>query len=162
MCSPDRVYSAGKHVERKEGRRRHVYIDSEGNPSIGIGFNLHRPGAALALSRVGANYDDLVSGRADLSELQIDALFARDLADSIEAAADVCPSLGSLPLPAQIALVDMAFNLGRTGLAGFRGMLAAIARGDMETAAVEALDSLWARQVGERAVEDAALLRKSA
>jgi GH24 family phage-related lysozyme (muramidase) len=162
MCSRDPLYSAGKLIERHEGRRSHVYHDTEGHPTIGIGFNLDREDAALALFRVGAYHGELVSGRADLSDPQIDALFARDLADSTDAARECCPGFDSLPIGAQLALTDMAFNLGRAGLSRFVGMLAAIGRGDMEAAAVEALDSLWARQAGERAVEDAALLRGQA
>jgi GH24 family phage-related lysozyme (muramidase) len=159
MCSRDPLYSAGKLIERHEGRRSHVYHDTEGHPTIGIGFNLDREDAALALFRVGAYHGELVSGRADLNDAQIDALFARDLADSTDAARECCPGFDSLPIGAQLALVDIAFNLGRAGLAGFKVMLLALEVRDFPAAAVAAFDSVWARQVGDRAVEDAALLR---
>ncbi len=156
---PDLVFSAGKLIERHEGRRTHVYRDTAGHPTIGIGFNLDRADAALALFRVGAYHGELVSGRAELHEDQVDALFARDLADSIEDARDLCVTFDELHIGARLALVDMAYNLGRTGLAEFRSMLSALSHGAWALAAAEALDSDWARQVGQRALDDAALIR---
>jgi len=50
----------------------------------------------------------------------------------------------------QSALLNMAFNLGISGLLGFPKMLGALKRGDYTTAASESLDSDWARQVGRR------------
>ena len=50
-------------------------------------------------------------------------------------------------------LVNMAFNLGVNGLLKFKKMLTAIGDGYFELAAKEMLDSKWARQVGDRALE---------
>ena len=51
----------------------------------------------------------------------------------------------------QGALVSMAYQLGCTGLMGFKGMLSALEQGDCPTAKAEALDSDWARETPERA-----------
>ena len=51
----------------------------------------------------------------------------------------------------QGVIVELCFNMGLGRLKGFKKMLAACERGDYETASVEMLDSLWARQVGQRA-----------
>lgn len=48
-------------------------------------------------------------------------------------------------------LLDMAFNLGVPRLSAFSNMWAALEEGDFKQAAVEMLDSRWARQVGQRA-----------
>ena len=48
-------------------------------------------------------------------------------------------------------IVEMDFNLGIKKFKGFRKMLAACEKQDYELAAREMLDSLWARQVGQRA-----------
>jgi len=48
---------------------------------------------------------------------------------------------------------------GRTRLAGFGRLRAAVRRGDWQLAAAEALDSRWASQTGHRASEVAAMLR---
>ncbi|MFQ5421037.1 MAG: hypothetical protein ACE5EY_11830, partial [Anaerolineae bacterium] len=55
--------------------------------------------------------------------------------------------------------INMAFNLGRTRLARFGKMWAAIHIGDYALAAEEMLDSRWARQVGERAHRLAEMMR---
>ena len=57
-------------------------------------------------------------------------------------------------------LCNMAYNLGVPRLLGFERMWAALAAGDYERAADEALDSKWARQVGARAARVAALIRE--
>ncbi len=155
---PQTLQAAARLIEKHEGRHHMLYSDSEGHPTVGVGFNLDRPGAREALSRVGASHLALLAGAAGLSDAQIDALLAQDLAASVASASAICPTFADLHREAQLALIDMAFNLGRSGLASFRKMLAAIAAADFLTAAVEALDSKWARQVGRRALEDAALL----
>lgn len=53
----------------------------------------------------------------------------------------------------QNVLIDMAYNLGLEGLKGFKKMLAAIEAQDYRTAAIEMLDSKWAEQVGQRAID---------
>ena len=42
-----------------EGYKPRVYIDTEGHPTVGIGFNLDRSDARRRLSAVGANYDKI-------------------------------------------------------------------------------------------------------
>lgn len=56
-------------------------------------------------------------------------------------------------------LVDMVYNMGLSAVYGFKKMLAAIDKGDYETAAKELLNSRYALQVGKRAKENAAMLR---
>jgi len=51
----------------------------------------------------------------------------------------------------QRVVIDMAFNIGVPRLTGFKKMWAAIHCGDYEEAALEMMDSKWARQVGRRA-----------
>ena len=59
------------------------------------------------------------------------------------------------------ALVNMAFNMGIGRLAQFRNMWAAIGDGDWNRAADEALDSIWAKQVGKRAHDITEMLRNN-
>lgn len=64
-----------------------------------------------------------------------------------------------LPETTRMALIDMMYNLGKTRFLGFKRMIAAITAGDLHTASLEAIDSKWASQVGDRAVRDAELLK---
>ena len=51
------------------------------------------------------------------------------------------------------------FNLGYDRLSKFKKFLYALKKGLYEDAANEMLDSLWAKQVGNRATQLAALMR---
>ena len=53
---------------------------------------------------------------------------------------------------AQEVIVNMCFNMGAPRLSGFKKFIAGVNAGDWKTAAVEMMDSRWARQVGDRAV----------
>lgn len=60
----------------------------------------------------------------------------------------------------QFAIINMAFTLGRAGLAKFEKTLDAIRRKEFREAADHLLDSLWAReQAPERAARVAEMLR---
>jgi lysozyme len=56
-------------------------------------------------------------------------------------------------------LLNMALNLGRSRLAGFKRFLEAIHAEAWEQAASEMLDSRWRQQVGDRAVRLAKQMR---
>ena len=127
-----------RQLERHEGYRRHPYQDSVGKLTVGIGRNLDDVG----LTRDEAQY---------LARRDVDRV-CRELDDRLT-------WWRSLDEVRQRALADMGFNLGVPGLLGFRRMLAALEAGDYKTAAAEALDSLWARQVGQRATAIAGMIR---
>ncbi len=69
------------------------------------------------------------------------------------------PWIRELSPERQDVIVNMAFNLGISGLMKFKKMWAAIEVGEWNKAAAEMLDSRWARQVGYRAVELAEVMR---
>lgn len=58
-----------------------------------------------------------------------------------------------------LVLINMAFNMGSTGLLKFKNMLAAIETCNYPLAASEMSNSLWAKQVKGRAVELAEQMR---
>lgn len=125
---------------RHEGMRATPYIDSLGVQTIGIGHNLHKPLSHAAILQI---FKD------DVNEAKNDCLHA-------------FPWFADLSEPRQWVLINMCFNLGLTKLQGFYKFLAAVERGDYDTAATEMLDSLWSKQVKKRAQELAALMQGSA
>ena len=137
-------------LARNEDRRNRTYLDSEGIPTVGIGFNLERADAPVKVAALGLNYDDVVAGRQTLSDAQIDRLLADDLVTAIGDARDLLADFDSLITARQIVLVDMAFNLGKPRLANFRKMIAAINARDWDEAAAQMMDSRWYRQVKTR------------
>lgn len=119
-----------RQLARDEGRRAKPYTDTTGHLTIGIGRNL----------------DDV-----GLSDDEIDYLFEHDLRRTEDELLRVLPWVATLDEARLGVLLNMSFNLGVAGLLEFRKMLAAVERGDWETAAQEMGDSVWATQVGGRA-----------
>jgi lysozyme len=95
---------------------------------------------------VGRNLDDV-----GITEEEALFLLGNDIARIIPELSQNIPAFTHLDEIRKRVLVDMGFNLGISRLLHFRRMLAALERGDYQKAAVEMMDSKWARQVGSRA-----------
>jgi lysozyme len=145
----------GKH----EGRRSKAYTDSEGILTVGIGANLEDKTSRSRIAALGVNYDDVCTGDCELTDEHIDTLFSADLDVAIGDAENSLDDFGGLPEPAQLAVVDMVFQLGGPGFRKFKATIAALNARDFLRAADEMADSLWARQTPNRAAEDMALVR---
>ena len=62
-------------IKKHEGHKNHVYLDSLGKKTIGIGFNLTRPDAPAILKSVGADYNKVIIGQQDLTDVLAKTLF---------------------------------------------------------------------------------------
>lgn len=86
----------------------------------------------------------------NLQELTIDEptafKWAREKRRLCEREAERFPWYANLSGRRQRAIVEMIYNMGLTRFSGFTQMIAALERGDYAAAAVEALDSKWARE----------------
>ena len=102
------------------------YTDTVGKLTIGIGRNL----TDVGISSSEAFY-----------------LFENDIDRHWKELADRFPWVTSLDDVRQVAMTNLAFNLGVPGLAKFVNTLAAIKRGDWQTAANGLRRSLWFKQV---------------
>jgi GH24 family phage-related lysozyme (muramidase) len=142
-----------------EGKRAHVYTDTAGHPSVGIGFNLDRDGAQPALEAVGADFNEVRAGNQDLTDAQISTLFQQDLNKAIDGATSVVSNFSSLNDPRQFVVVDMIFNLGQPGFSQFHHTIKAIESGDWEAAGDQMKDSAWYGQVGIRAQKDVQMMK---
>jgi lysozyme len=88
-----------------------------------------------------------------------ETILLEDLARATAEAKVVCQDFwATLNEPRRAAIIDMAFNLGRTRLLGFKMMLLALSIGDYAAAARHAKNSKWARQVGQRAERNARMI----
>jgi lysozyme len=106
-----------------------MYKDSIGIESIGIGHNLR---------------DKSISDKAVLQ------IFKDDLQDTINdcKAFDWFERLSDVR---QAVILDMVFNMGIAGFTAFTNTIKLLSKGEYNAASIEMLDSLWARQVGNRA-----------
>lgn len=121
-----------------EGRRKRIYTDTVGKISGGVGRNL---------SDVGFSDDE------------IDLMLRNDIARAEDALDRAHPWWRKLDPIRQKVIVDMMFNLGPAGFAGFRNTILEIRAGDYADAARRMLQSKWARQVGVRARRLAEMMR---
>lgn len=148
-----------RQLEVHEGRKPEVYKDSLGHPTIGIGFNLDDPANVEFLNEIGLNHKELVEGARALSEKEIKTLYNRSVESAYKDAKEFLPDLNDHPPAVRKAVIDMAFNLGRGRLMGFKKARAALQKKDYQTASAEMLDSKWAKQVKGRALTLADMVR---
>jgi len=107
----------------------------------------------------GHNSPDIKPGTV-WTQAQADAQFASDYARAKAQAATVLgDTWAGLDYVRQCALIDMAFELGGTGLAGFRRLLLAVSQRAWDVASAACLDSAYAKQVPTRANGTAYMLR---
>jgi lysozyme len=142
-----------KMIERHEGKRNEVYLDTKGIPTIGIGFNLNRNDAKNKIESLGLNYNNVRNGSQSLTDQQIYSLFKDTLNEAINTAQSFVPNFNEHPANVQGVIINMAFNLGPNKLAGFKDFREALLNKDYSTAANEMIDSEWYGQVGDRSKE---------
>ncbi|BCJ34172.1 hypothetical protein Athai_16750 [Actinocatenispora thailandica] len=138
-------------LAQDEDSRPHVYTDTEGHPTVGIGFNLDRGDARSRLAAVGADYDAVRAGTRDLTQDQINQLFRHDVGTAVTTARDYYAGFDQLDPARQRVLANMAFNMGPATLGQFHQLHTALTNGDWNAAANAMQDSRWADQVGDRA-----------
>ena len=147
------------YEQANEGYHATAYDDGYGNVTVGVGHNLEsNPHSDITNLPGHPDFDSVYSGQTALSSQQIEALFDNDWGRATQVAEDFAPNLSDLPSSAQLALQDMAFNLGAGKLSQFTALQQAIADQDMEAAAAAMQASAWASQVGQRANFDMVLM----
>lgn len=123
-----------------EGYRNKIYLDHLGYPTIGIGHLIKKEDPEY-----GQPVGTLVSGE------RITELFISDTDSAIKDCKKLFKDFDSLPENVQHILVNMMFNLGHSRLSKFKKFRAAIDIKDWKTASKEGRDSLWYKQVPNRA-----------
>jgi lysozyme len=121
-----------------EGLKLKPYRCTSGKLTIGVGRNLEDKG---------------ITKEEAITLLQNDiSYFEEELRRRL-------PSFRTYSGARQAALINVAFNMGVTGLLNFKNMLNALEREDYDDAAAELLNSHYAVQVGNRSHELAEQLK---
>ena len=123
-------------VKKHEGYRNKVYLDTLGKRTVGVGH--------LCV-------EDFWEDDKEYEEKFLMTILKHDLQTAIKGADRVlveCPVLDDL---AKEIIIEMVFQLGETGVSKFKNMIKALKIPDYQTAAIEMLDSKWAKQTPERA-----------
>ena len=129
-----------EQLVRHEGLRLKPYRCTAGRLTIGIGRNL----------------DD-----CGISQSEAYIMLINDIMNCEKQLQSEIPDIyNQLDEVRKSVLLNMCFNLGISGLLGFKNTLTFVKAGDWEQAANGMLASKWAKQVGRRAIELSELMRK--
>lgn len=156
-----------------EGSRSRAYEDTEGNITVGVGHNMGKEGEDPSQAEkdrfeaiTGADFDDVKNGLVELTQAQIDALYASDFQKAENQARSEIQNFDNLPLTIKTAILDLTFNLG--SLSKFTDLKEALSRGDWQQAAWNLMHktrdansppSDYAGQVGQRAIDNENLFK---
>ena len=127
-------------LKRHEGVKSHAYKDSMGILHIGCGRNIQ---------------DGFKSNRGlGLSDDEIDYMLQNDIERTIKELSSEYPWFNDLEEGARKdGIINMHFNLGRPRFAKFKKAIAHMEVANHDMAAIEFLDSRWAKQVKGRSLE---------
>jgi lysozyme len=126
-------------LNRHEGLRLKPYRDAKNRLTIGVGRNL----------------DD-----AGITREEAVTLINNDIATVRREIERAFPRVSRLNPVRKDVILDTVFNLGLPRFRGFKKTIAAIMAEDWENAVREMFDSQWAKQVGKRAKELAAMMKR--
>lgn len=124
---------------RHEGLRLKPYRDAKNKLTIGVGRNLDDAGITREEALMLLN-NDIATVRREVER--------------------ALPWVSRLNPVRKDVILDMVFNLGLPRFRRFKKTIAAIKAEDWEKAAREMLDSQWAKQVGKRAKELSAMMKR--
>jgi GH24 family phage-related lysozyme (muramidase) len=123
----------------REGKVNHVYADSRGLPTVGIG-HLVTPA------------DDLAMG-AEISDERVDELFQQDSTEALNAAWAQADEAGITSLPFIPSLASVNFQLGTDWTGKFPNTWTMIENGQYIEAAHALEGTLWQKQTPVRVAD---------
>ena len=125
-------------VKKHEGYRNKVYLDTLGKRTVGVGH--------LCV-------EEFWEDDKEYEEKFLMDILEADLQNAIKGAKDLMSEHGCMDMDevAEEIIIEMIFQLGKTGVSRFRNMWKALSSLDYSTAASEMLDSRWAKQTPNRA-----------
>ena len=139
-------------VKIHEGFRNSVYKDTLGKRTVGYGHLC-----------VEDHWED----NKPYDKKYLEKILEKDLWAAIDHAEDLienCPSgnKANISDEAKIIIIEMIFQLGKTGVSKFRNMWKALQQDppDYKEASVQMLDSRWAKQTPNRANEMASHMKE--
>ena len=133
----ERLY---EEIKADEGEILEVYKDHLGYPTIGIGH---------LVTEKDEEFGEPTG--TPITAKRSRELFDRDIECAIKDCERLYGQWHNWPEEVQLVLVNMAFNLGATRLSKFMNMKNMLSQGKWKEAAAEGRDSLWYRQVTNRA-----------
>jgi lysozyme len=143
MADTDEELKTKAQIKRHEGYSGDAYQDSLGFWTWGYGHLIGKTEPSVKT----------------ISKADAEMLFEADYQVAVSTARSLLFAWEAIGEARRGAMVNMAFNLGFSKLKQFAKTLSHIEGGRYKEAADEMLNSMWAKQVGSRAVELAAQMR---
>jgi lysozyme len=131
------IQTAKQLIVKHEGMKTHLYKDSLGNLTIGIGYEIQSRGLPVPV----------INHLCDEDINYHDGMLAKHLWYQV------------LNKARKAVLLDMAFNLGQHGLMSLDRFITALQDKNYNAASEIMLEYEWAKQVKERAIEDAKIMK---
>lgn len=138
-------------IIRHEGIRLKIYKDSLGYPTIGIGRNIIK-------NPMSTEYQDYYNQHGCITKTMALSMLVDDIGACKRALGNELQWFDSLDDIRQGVLIEMAFQMGVTGLLAFKNTLELVERGQYIQASASMLESKWAQQVPARAKELSAIM----
>ena len=133
-------------VKKHEGYRNKVYLDTLGKRTVGVGH--------LCV-------EDFWEDDKEYEESFLMEILEKDLSGAIKGANDLLAENGCMDMneKAHEIIIEMVFQLGKTGVSKFRKMWDALSEKNYIGASFEMLDSRWAKQTPNRAKDMAQIMK---
>ena len=146
------MYIICQRLVMHEGLRLQPYFCSKKKLTIGVGRCLDTNPITAEEERVIGDW------RHGITKCSAMYLLQNDVNKTIKELKSKLKFFKTLDDERQYALIDMAFNLGVSGLLRFKKMLEALKNKEYQKAASECLNSKYAKDVGNRAVRIANII----
>lgn len=155
-----------EQIKQDEGDKVHVYKDTHKLDTVGTGFNMESAGAResfkAATGLPDEDFDAIKAGKKNLTPEQDANLFHASVAHAEAGARTLLPEYDQMPDAVRGAVVNLVFNNGVHGFAGYHDAVAALKAGDYNKAADAVLDSKAAKELPLRYQRIAKALRSAA
>lgn len=151
MASLDVTRDLLLKLKVEEGYRNRAYKDTRGFVTFGYGHNLDAK--PLTMEQFNLVLDDAKEGA--------ERILYDDMMEHVIAIENRLPWLSNAPKNVQIAVFDMGFNMGVDGLMSFKNTLRHLKNREYDKAINGIKNSLYARQVPNRASRNISLIKSA-
>jgi len=151
-------------IRADEGVRLASYMDTTGNRTVGIGFNMDS-GIARRVwnkAKIPTPFNDVYAGAATISPAEAEALGRSSFEIAEADAMSLYGDLRAIAAPRREALLNLSYQLGKTRLSEFERFNSAVRNERWSDAARYLLQSKYAKQTPQRAREVARKLLREA
>ncbi len=137
-----------ERIKKHEGFIPRVYKDILGKATIGYGHLV-------------TEKDNFQEGK-EYSKEELEEVFNQDFNKAVEGANELTSQLSLVLATVKGVIIEMVFQLGKTGVSKFKKFFEALNNQDYNEAANQMIDSNWHKQTPKRCEELANIIRSCA